>query len=1101
MDLSSNLGGSDHRNPSSPDFWSAKIASLFHDPLLKPWVERHHEFAADNLPEFVKKLDVGGIPVEDLVRRHHEGIRHPLCYADWNSSSVERVIAELVHARRVTFIHPLSGMELRLGGESRLESSLSKEEVAEIAERMRQRLNGLAKELLGGLKQGNDWQRQAEAVKVAYLISLRCLEPIYLKAAREVLGDRAAFLVPPPADRRTPNHTVSDHVESTSALTTCCHRESLEACLVSFDVGGVQPFILAARKTSDLWAASWLTSLLAWSALRGVCDLIGLDAVVFPYIKGNPFADAWISKIVSGVTSVNQRGVLQKILEVDGFSEEDYVKKLTLSLIPPSATILAPKELADEVKKRLEGCLRDCWKQLTSLLWSELEKLFSNERSGEFLTSSVRERWRRQTENLPLGPVRIVVTEFPATEHEIANFLDKYERMIPRSVAWVMRRILQIEEKQERKLGVRPALVYGAVFAINSTKMGMLIPSFKEAIEPSVKSELDCPEGGIVERCNLCGVRNPLFLGKDPWKVLADEGIIEWDPLHDRGEYLCSVCLMKRILVRRAAFQDVLMKCLDLPRDLVTRDELSVKFPSTSDFAAFCFKRTLIDRIDDEIRGKLIDFHRELRNLKEKLEKEGVRLELDSEQPPLLAHLLSRLPKEVAKALRIAGEFFDTDTYHRLLGRLAEDGRARLRPAVDAVIGSLRELVNLVTAKDLRGREAGSPPYLLEPYATDVGDTFALLSSDGDYMGEWISGIRLPPLHSSVPEECRAELRRFLKEEGAEELADEPRPLSPVVHVTISHALMRYARDVLPGVVENFGGAVVYAGGDDALVFVPPEYAFQTAQLMAEEFMREWDNGLGHVTLGFGHRSSFSAGVFLSHYMYHLARAIEGARGLMDRAKELDGDRRRGKGAVAAELYGRAGPIAVMSEPLHWIEPWRPDEMEGLREFVRPLSQRDRAWVGVSHLTADCDLFIAVLTALRSGQLRQARFFSPLIMATQLGALVRDGLGELERLNVGRDILSSSLEDCVRLGTLSPDVLFTLFKRTASRAVHTGRDVRAAVVGGIIGVMSDLLNAMDRDVRSWRSVLEASAAADRALYFARVLPTSFELPAGRRWAR
>ncbi|RLI29106.1 type III-B CRISPR-associated protein Cas10/Cmr2, partial [Candidatus Bathyarchaeota archaeon] len=795
------------RHPDASDFWSMKIAALFHDPPLKPWVKQHQDFAAKYLPNPVKNLKVGDVKVEELVRRHHDakGLVKALAFADWCSSSVERPIAELVRSpKEVGFIHPLSGLELGETGVSVMHS-MSELQARDIAERMMNTLSECIKRfnLLGKV--------DVEHVKATYLMLWRCLEGAWWKAVSEVLEDEAKKLIPPPADTRTPTHTVFDHVESTSALAPCSSSgDALNAALVSFDVGGIQPFISASRKTSDLWAASWLVSLLGWGALRRVCEVLGPDAVVFPYLKGIPFADVWIIRktIRSSESKAKFSDVLKYILEVEGLSEEEWYEKFMLSLIPPTAALIVPKHLVDEVKRCLIEGLEECWRNLVSIAWKYLNEKF------ECSVAEVRERWGRQTKEPPIGPVRVVHTEFPEKSEEIENFLKEHGWLIPKKLYETLEKLVQklweLKKNGELRYPSRPSIVYGAIFAINAAKMASLTREFEVPIEPSPLEERGAE---IKERCNMCGVRNPLFLRKEEWRRLAEEDIIEWDYRHDRGEYLCSICLIKRLLSRKKIIEKVLEEIVGLPRNIAGNVAKRGGFPSTSDFAAALFKHTLAELIVEcrISQTELEELNKKAQKLVNKIRefagKSGIRT-LVSRQPPMIERDIKEIERRYGKSaepllalLRFMGEFLDPDTYYRLLQRrrLSEDEKRALRNTAKRIGKDLKEIVEVVKkcVRRYRPKEGGTP-LRIKPLSIGVSDTFAIVSSDGDYMGEWIQGLRLPPLKLSVPPSLRDDFEyRYQSLSGMHKI------LSPATHIAISRSLLWYAKEVVPRVVEE----------------------------------------------------------------------------------------------------------------------------------------------------------------------------------------------------------------------------------------------------------------------------------------------------------
>jgi CRISPR-associated protein Cmr2 len=60
-----------------------------------------------------------------------------------------------------------------------------------------------------------------------------------------------------PADSRVPNHSIYDHIVQSAAIATCIEDSDYPSFLL-FTLGPVQDFIAKAKKTSDLWAGSFI---------------------------------------------------------------------------------------------------------------------------------------------------------------------------------------------------------------------------------------------------------------------------------------------------------------------------------------------------------------------------------------------------------------------------------------------------------------------------------------------------------------------------------------------------------------------------------------------------------------------------------------------------------------------------------------------------------------------------------------------------------------------------------------------------------------------------------------------------------------------------
>ncbi|MBI4468132.1 MAG: type III-B CRISPR-associated protein Cas10/Cmr2 [Acidobacteria bacterium] len=96
-----------------------------------------------------------------------------------------------------------------------------------------------------------------------------------------------------PADTRTPDHTIWQHLDLTSALAGTLTDGGRPALLTVW-LGPVQDFIAAGRSTSDLWAGSHFLSTLAWQAMKIIAEAFGPDAILFPQLRGVPMVDLWL---------------------------------------------------------------------------------------------------------------------------------------------------------------------------------------------------------------------------------------------------------------------------------------------------------------------------------------------------------------------------------------------------------------------------------------------------------------------------------------------------------------------------------------------------------------------------------------------------------------------------------------------------------------------------------------------------------------------------------------------------------------------------------------------------------------------------------------
>lgn len=259
-------GNQMNRSPeNSKTDWKRKVAAYLHDPPHKPVGIRDHEQQRESF------LNRFGLTAEYMTAFEHS--------ADWQAAAADRLIFPdpAKSGLRVDwkeswmeFRHPLGGGHLKAGAfpptAAQLETELTRALEA------------------ASLTDSSDWQQK-------FIAGWRLWPEL---AAREK-NQHFAYLV---ADTRIPDHTLWHHNALAAAFTTCRGQPAF----LIFQIGPVQEFIAQARKTQDLWSASYLLSFLIAQAMLAVADGIefpdgtsvegvGPDCIVFPQVRGLPLAD------------------------------------------------------------------------------------------------------------------------------------------------------------------------------------------------------------------------------------------------------------------------------------------------------------------------------------------------------------------------------------------------------------------------------------------------------------------------------------------------------------------------------------------------------------------------------------------------------------------------------------------------------------------------------------------------------------------------------------------------------------------------------------------------------------------------------------------
>ncbi|MEM3862298.1 MAG: type III-B CRISPR-associated protein Cas10/Cmr2, partial [Thermoplasmatales archaeon] len=459
--------------------WKLKLLAFLHDPPDKALKIANHENRRDNL------LSLIGIKYDDSVEYNKisDG-------ADHVSSAMQRlnipenckIYIDFSHRDKPVFKHPLS---------AEIEKDYQKEIGDYIATYGYE--GGFAK-----------YQLNIELLKS--LIDKLDLQKTYLAIWRNLpvkypLGN---FL---PADTRIPDHSIYDHMDITSALAPCI-KDGIS--FLSFKIGPVQEFIENARKTADLWSGSHILSYLSFSAIRAVAEECGPDAVIFPYLRGQPFVDFWLYDTYKIVSKPDE-------------------KHLQVSNIPHRFLAIVPKTKTGELSKKIEESVRKAWLDISERVLDRLQEKGIIDRDDEEL----RRNWDRQIhEAFNITTQSLDWANPPEDDSAVRRWFEKIKEVLPEDI------IKKYNNWLAHYTNPNTGALYGLYFELISALIDQKSRFFEHAEEPG-------EAGG--ERCSLCGIRNSIRTkDKEPkqfWKEVQNK----FPGIFREGERLCAVCTVKRL--------------------------------------------------------------------------------------------------------------------------------------------------------------------------------------------------------------------------------------------------------------------------------------------------------------------------------------------------------------------------------------------------------------------------------------------------------------------------------------------------------------------------------------------------------------------------
>lgn len=576
-----------------------------------------------------------------------------------------------------------------------------------------------------------------------------------------------------PADSRAPNHSIYDHLVQTSAIVSALPKPAF----LLFTIGPVQSFISKARKTSDLWAGSYMLSYLIWESMKPIVEKFGPDAIIFPNLLGQPLFDRWLCDYkFSGKT-------FKDILDTE-FKDESWFKKfidnayleekLTIANLPNRFLAVIPYSNDDERwGQKCREKFKEKLKDLAYKVFEKIQKYSKNPNPKSHIEDHLLFYFQIYWVIMPWtkdGIYKLPSRRDFQNEEKYNKACEEYKEKF---VLPVLEDYKELFGETELYKTIQEIVDHPYYKPANVGSAYSLLLELTEKLLGARKSVRDFKQiEHPREKCNLCGEFEALEID---WSKLSEErpGIVK------EGEKLCGVCLTKRL------FPEIIKEELNLS------DE--IKFPSTSEMASIGEKRRLKDDVKKEFKKKF-------ENLKNKVS---------------LPSSIS-VPKFKNDPLYdIDGEYLMRETYREEYFK--------------------REYGLSISSQDFQGILD-----FLRENDINPSRYYAILQMDGDNMGKWLKGEFNPKIEDTIHDKTKDALIQFSEREDKEKLQKilcSNHPTSPSIHQAFSRRLSEFALEHVRKIVEyNHFGKLIYAGGDDILAFLPIEEVLRCAHELQKAF-------------------------------------------------------------------------------------------------------------------------------------------------------------------------------------------------------------------------------------------------------------------------
>jgi len=676
--------------------------------------------------------------------------------------------------------------------------------------------------------------RKADCDK-GYLVhaAFALLEPAWY---HYMAKDRDPLEYAPPADTRIPTHTVFDHVNVAlaTALWTGEPGEP-KGCLVTIDLAGVQSWIAESRRLRDLWATSWLASLLAWKSVEPFVQEYGPGVLLQPPARLHPF---YASNIILSALGNDYEKVL-------GGESEWVLPGLGLPLgwpvdptVPSRVTIALPPEACKDAENKILENYRDAWHYILrralaaahpSLLLGG--KLYGGETEENEMIRRLRSILEKLEPPLAVRVYKVDVADAyrqakkaAEDKNEILDLAKEYlDKYAPKSdEAGLKAKALKTVVEALTGSNLAEALFYQeALWSMEARETGIAI-SASGRRTGATYAELynyiyEKTEGrpGELRACEVCGVAPAVFYQPSTRRPAGawaeEEGKAKlrrrvWSEIGE--EALCPYCYVKRVL-RTLILHD---RSED-PNSPVVSKRLT-GLPAPRGRARAQLQWTTVSRLSSRVTMQLDTLSRIVREAASML-LEALIGEAGSDvekfERILLDLALARIPLD-----RVLDEDERRKIAEKLMGRLREkygdslpeEKKKELASLLDEFVGRTEYVVmELLTdeaykaelerllARVIRDEEeAGRLAERLDRLAAryhEYARRYTILRADGDYMGKILTGSLALEKPGVDPDRVRSEYgRRIL---NIHKQRSPKATVARLAMMAVIYALARYA--------------------------------------------------------------------------------------------------------------------------------------------------------------------------------------------------------------------------------------------------------------------------------------------------------------------
>jgi CRISPR-associated protein Cmr2 len=627
--------------------------------------------------------------------------------------------------------------------------------------------------------------------------------------------------------------------------------------------------------------------------------------VIFPNLIGQPLCDHWL---------YNQ-GIISQKLEIED---------LVLPSLPNRFLAIVPYEQGEDLAKLAAEKMRSQWREITQQVREDIESLFSEPPAWN-------KSWERQTENLFETYWQVypwIIKDENSNRSNPLFFISPHKLYLGHAKAEKIKKILGVYAKpRSQGKGEYPPNIggiYSSLYFITEKALGSRkgLRNFTQVDETGEKSTLGGDRAAVYDGVDeLQNNQASDFEHTTTKKIRAFWHNLA-KKLQSRGRYEIQEEGKERLdaveLTKRSSWYSFFEKKF---RDNCDQQKQKLPFPSTYSVASASFKNDILNQL---LKSESQSLRKSLKQWINSVYPIAEGNLIAKNVIPLLVTKVDQSDKILDKFLRLDGRLFYTETYHQNSTEFPEDVE---KDKIDRALKKLQDFLHLAQE---------------EYKIPKPRKYFAVLMMDGDEMGKWLSGDKMPEYQDVLHPKTKDALNS-LEQQDWKDILENPRLMSPAIHGFISKTLGDFSLKLVRHIVEKrYPGKLVYAGGDDVLALLPLDSVLEVARELRAAFSGEILTD--EVTTGFevkfnhqkaktgyiwleqtkgnrnckqllatmGHKATASTGIVIVHHKNPLDVTLTEVRKAEKAAKSKEG-----RNAFSLTFMKRSGEI--MSAGAKWF--------------------------------------------------------------------------------------------------------------------------------------------------------------------------------------